>query len=345
MNYESGNGCLPINRLAAPSKGAANYGGSTKWHVDGFGGLARIMAFTEQAPLYNAINFTWCPFTWDNSTVVQTGLSMMWCPSDGKIVGLAFFEIGPGWDCSNMNLRYSSYGGMVGTYALQGSGSCDQRTADPILLALQNGAMIDVGNPSGPGGQGNAGSGPQGCGGIAPRKLADITDGTSNTIAWVERCQGKMSIVANSEFECKGWWVDAEYGDTSLTSYYPPNVKNPQGYYTTPGTKATYMNADGCDGHSEGGDSPMAMSAESLHPGGVNVAFVDGSVKFIKDTINSWASWQQLPAASSSVVRTSAAGTSPPYACYPVPAAGTGLGIWQALSTVAGGEVISADQF
>ena len=30
-------------------------------------------------------------------------------------------------------------------------------------------------------------------------------------------------------------------------------------------------------------------AVSSMHPGGANTAFVDGSVKFIRDTIDSWA--------------------------------------------------------
>ena len=41
-----------------------------------------------------------------------------------------------------------------------------------------------------------------------------------------------------------------------------------------------------------------ALTADSYHPGGVNCLMGDGSVRFIKETINSWASYQQLPAAS-----------------------------------------------
>ena len=48
-------------------------------------------------------------------------------------------------------------------------------------------------------------------------------------------------------------------------------------------------------------------NADSFHPGGVNVTLADGSVKFIKDSIN--------------------------------------ISTWMALGTKANGEVISADQF
>jgi prepilin-type processing-associated H-X9-DG protein len=49
------------------------------------------------------------------------------------------------------------------------------------------------------------------------------------------------------------------------------------------------------------------MNAQSNHPGGVNVGFLDGSVKFIKDSVS--------------------------------------LTTWAALATKAGGEIISADQY
>jgi prepilin-type N-terminal cleavage/methylation domain-containing protein/prepilin-type processing-associated H-X9-DG protein len=314
MNYESSNGCFQINRLAAPSP-APNY----RAHVDGFGGLARILGYSEQSAVYNAINFAYCPFTFGNSTVVSTGLSNYWCPSDAKIVGLGYYENQPGWDGSSMVMRYSSYAGMIGTYCIQGINGCDQRAAAPAELSLQNGVMIDTGLPT------NAG----GCGTIGPRTIAAVTDGTSNTIMWAERCQTKLNDITG-EFECKGWWVDAEFGDTSISSFYPPNVPQLPGYAT--GTN--YKNPDGCDGHSEGGTSYAAISAQSLHPGGVNAVFCDGSVHFIKNSINSWnynpPNMNRNP-------------TSTTIPCFPVSAAGQG--VWQSLSTVAGGEVISSDAY
>jgi prepilin-type processing-associated H-X9-DG protein len=62
--------------------------------------------------------------------------------------------------------------------------------------------------------------------------------------------------------------------------------------------------------HDRAGCSPdqsVFVNAQSAHPGGVNVALTDGSVRFVKDTID----W----------------------------------GIWWALGTRDGGEAISADEF
>jgi len=318
MNYESSNGCFEINRLSAPTYNTSPplaSGGNFRAHVDGWGGLARILPFTEQSPLYYAINLNYCPYTYGNSTVVQTGLTNYWCPSDGMIIGLSYYEAGPGWDGSNMSLRYTSYAGMIGTYCIQGINGCDQRAAAPAELSLQNGVMIDTGMPTIAGG----------CGTIGPRTIASVTDGTSNTMMWAERCQSKLNTITG-EFECKGWWSDGEYGDSSISSFYPPNVQNLPGY----ATNTNYKNPDGCDGHSEGGTSYAAISAESLHPGGINAAFCDGSVHFIKNSINCW-NYNIIP-------RNPTSTTAP---CFPV-----GLnGVWQALSTIAGGEVISSDSY
>jgi prepilin-type processing-associated H-X9-DG protein len=70
------------------------------------------------------------------------------------------------------------------------------------------------------------------------------------------------------------------------------------------------------------------MAASSLHRGGVNGLMADGSVRFIKETIQSWP-LDELgipPGADGSYIR-------------PAP------GIWQALGTRNGGEVVGADDF
>ena len=72
------------------------------------------------------------------------------------------------------------------------------------------------------------------------------------------------------------------------------------------------------------------MTSMSFHPGGVNVGFADGSVRFIKNSISSW-NWQSFKRVSGS-----------PNCTIP---AGIQQGVWQSLSTIAGGEVISSDSY
>jgi len=310
-NYEAAFNTFPQGRGHMNCWSGAT---SVATDCDGWSALARILSFAEQSVAYNAINFNDTPIGCRNSTVEGMGLTMYWCPSDPTINGLRFFEVQGGWDGTTVPITYGNYGCMMGSYNPN-----DGRFPTAAELSLENGMYPDVGVPWWVG-RGTSGAT------RPPVKIASITDGTSNTVAYAETAHGLFEQAGGtssggSDFECGGWWADGDYGAETISSYYPPNMKIPATYYTN----GVFQSPDGCDS----GNIPT-ISSMSYHPGGVNCAFADGSVHFIKSSISSWNSL--------GITRI----TGSPNCTIP---AGTVAGVWQALSTINGGEVVSSDSY
>jgi len=303
-NYESANGTFPMGRNR---QAYIDVGGAPQGYHDGWGQFGALLLFTEQNALYNAINISLGPFQLRNSTFPGVGIQHLWCPSDALIINLRFFEQSAGWDCTTIGLTYTSYRGVIGTF-MQGPNST-------AVLMAESGTFPDTGGPtwlppSFPVSQ-------------SPVKIASITDGTSNTFLFGESAQGKLSQVGcgpggGCPFQGNGWWADADFGDSTMSTFYPPNLK---------GADFTVLPAQ-CDP----GGTVAGESATSFHPGGCNFAFADGSVRFIKDSVNSW-NWLQMQTAQFA------------NNCIPVLPVGQPVPVYQALSTRNGGEVISSDQY
>jgi prepilin-type N-terminal cleavage/methylation domain-containing protein/prepilin-type processing-associated H-X9-DG protein len=135
--------------------------------------------------------------------------------------------------------------------------------------------------------------------------FASITDGLSNTLMASETVQGQPNGT-NNDLRGFTWWGESAAFETWLAPNSPlPDVLETTGYCaalypamfsTNPPCTAPYTTSQG-----------VTYAARSRHPGGVNALMCDGSVRFIKNTIN--------------------------------------LATYRALSTTQGGEVISADSY
>jgi prepilin-type N-terminal cleavage/methylation domain-containing protein/prepilin-type processing-associated H-X9-DG protein len=303
-NYESSNGSLPM-------------GDSNDWYPEwgthwiGHGVFLSISQAFEQGAIYNATNFSTPFFRDEQMTVFAFAVGTLWCPSDPTISEK--FDIPDGNYVSGNHpywVNYTSYTANVGTWfhgtrnypdGSYSSGPNPARSANMNGL-FWNGSRV---------------------------KLAAITDGTSNTIAFGEHAHGLLSDVDTGVYDTSyerrywHWWCDGGFGDTMFSTMYPMNpqrrLKDSTWADSLNGSVAAYIHA-----------------ASSFHPGGANFGFVDGSVRFLKDSINSW----PLDPGTGQPIGVSA----DPSNIY-VMAPGTRFGVYQALSTRAGGEVISADTY
>ncbi len=78
-NYIGSNDCLPMGLIDSTSSWLPGY------IITSFGPLLPLTQFTEQMPLYNAMNFSICMWDIPNTTIVATGMSVLWCPSDAGV--------------------------------------------------------------------------------------------------------------------------------------------------------------------------------------------------------------------------------------------------------------------
>jgi prepilin-type N-terminal cleavage/methylation domain-containing protein/prepilin-type processing-associated H-X9-DG protein len=120
-------------------------------------------------------------------------------------------------------------------------------------------------------------------------KLADITDGTSNTLLAAEVKQGQ-----GADFRGLTWWAEG----SGFTVYRTPNSPGPDFIANGKGapgcvpTSQNSLNAD-CKAFPTPNPNWNVFAARSRHIGGVNVALCDGSTRFVSNSI-AWTVWQAL---------------------------------------------------
>jgi prepilin-type N-terminal cleavage/methylation domain-containing protein len=146
-------------------------------------------------------------------------------------------------------------------------------------------------------------------------RLASITDGMSNTMLLSERAHGLLSSNDQVYFH---WWADSTAIDTRFWTMLPINP-----FQKGPDWRDFQWTA-------------YSTAASSFHPNGAFFAFGDGSVRFLKDTIDSW----DIDQTTGHPI-----GVSQDENGFFSVAPTTRLGVYQQLSSRSGGEVVSANSY
>jgi prepilin-type N-terminal cleavage/methylation domain-containing protein/prepilin-type processing-associated H-X9-DG protein len=310
MNYESTNGVLPAQSMT-PNSGQFTgdlTGLSIAW-------IPPLLQFTDQQPLYNAINFNvdvvvTATLGQANSTVASINLGLLTCPSD--------------------NMQPQQLRTIPNTSLFFGTTNYFGNYGGPGPIWPTSGTIIPNSNATM---QASAVTNPSVSFTFGPVTIASITDGTSNTGLISERLIGansKTNMLRNDPEYLRGEWhspVTAKYGSSSiaiLNSYVNgcnsigPTVQNRIGtqsgemwigafplwmiyncynHFGPPNTIACTNPGESTypGGFNDGNlyeVGPMGSGPPtSRHPSGVNEAFADGSVHFMKNTVNLQTWW------------------------------------------------------
>ncbi len=268
-NYESIAGTFPPSMVVSKS-------GTTIW-TNGWSAQGRILPFLEQSAAFNSINFALSYSQPSNTTVSQLVISGFICPS----------EVHPAPKVTSSGGRYGilNYNVCMGDWFVWG----------------------------GVGGPGNRG----GFGVNRGRRLAEFSDGLSNTVV-VSEVKAYQAVLSTCDLStvsepgsipspaadpsgavpeyrsgsctlkltAHAEWVDGQALETGFTSAWPPNKAILGG--------PTMVDVDLVGrGEKSGGPTYAAITARSYHSGGVNALFGDGSVRFVKNSIDG-ATWRAV---------------------------------------------------
>jgi len=313
-NYHDGNnvfpcgGMTPMNPLTVSPGMSAYY---SYWSM--FPGM---LPYYEGQNLANSFNYS-APsyYAVQQVTFDGTKQATLACPSDPDVLaGNGFYSL-TGFPGLPFVMCLTSYRGINGPWYSPPRNLVGATSAQYQQMASQALGVIYHGSANG---------------------IASITDGTSNTMMLTEYVYSRLSTADQNCWH----WMPAGNTDTIGTAMFAPNIAFSGSVMGNPGDPIM-------------GDQSATLAviaASSNHPGGANHLFADGSVKFIKNNIQSW-----VPSNASSIgpgfpAQLSLINTfSPPGGQTPV-GLGTfvftgNLPVYQALSTRAGGEVISADAY
>jgi prepilin-type N-terminal cleavage/methylation domain-containing protein/prepilin-type processing-associated H-X9-DG protein len=114
-------------------------------------------------------------------------------------------------------------------------------------------------------------------------RIGDVRDGTSNTLLAGELLMGQSARVIEMLAQ-EGWvdaksWVNLGYTNIPINWFTPVDYSDDRVLVTGP-------SCSGTDDFHSASNYAVSQGFKSRHPGGVNFAFADGSVRFISQFIN-----------------------------------------------------------
>ena len=307
-NYHSTNGVFPMAVTVSPYT-KANPSDTGAWYS--WSAQALLMSYIEQGPLYNASNFSYAAYDGlgINATVRNTVINAYLCPSDsnaksstggdGRINSYAasFGTDSSGsayaWDnASPANPTYNNQlpGNTTGLFTYGNSyGIRDATDGSSQTIAYAEWLVGDGRAAQGSRyrGNGEMQDGASNTYGSDVSNLNTAASGNATAIlTGLQTCVTKFAsepaTSSSAITDYKGYrWAMGALSFGSFNMAQTPN--DPQ--FPVGGCRS------GGSGNEGWMDGAWSVGAASAHPGGGNILFGDGSVKFVKSTISRKTWW------------------------------------------------------
>jgi prepilin-type N-terminal cleavage/methylation domain-containing protein len=272
-NYESSNGSFPMCTIllyASPTATSPFF--QSSWSVP-----ARIAPYMEMGPLYNAINFSLTYSDPPNTTVSNTPVKYLFCPSDpGHSIDDASYL--------NTGTATMSYGVVVGNWFVWSNGGPNNGSAFGPNNVRRLASFTDGLSNSLAASEGYIGhlqaracfTSPNNPPGMTPTSVPDPASSVAALRTLLSACTGSSRF---GQAAGHTRWTNGGVYYSGITTAVPPNTKVIPAGWSQP---FDWVSID----ENNGGPTYASLSASSYHPGGVNTLISDGSVRFIKDSVS-----------------------------------------------------------
>jgi prepilin-type N-terminal cleavage/methylation domain-containing protein/prepilin-type processing-associated H-X9-DG protein len=247
----------------------------------GLSAQAQMLAFLEQAALYNSINFCFGVATAQvpagpiNSTAYNTKVSGFLCPSDPNAGIMYLNSYCDSFGTTTTNSTAQTTNGSTGLFTFwksYGIQNCTDGTSNTIAFSealVGDGSTTNFSKASG-------------MVNIPIPATAEVLDASANWTAvqaGLQTCNAGYSSGSNANLSniSGNYWMRGGAADTLFNTVVTPNSQVYPWSYCTDATGAN----NECE----------FSKAESDHPGGVNILMADGSVRFAKNSIGQSVWW------------------------------------------------------